>query len=358
VVPNEFPEIIERSGGRGLNASTSYDKTDYFFSLPSNSAELWFYLESERFLDPVFREFYKEAAVVREERRMRTESSPQGRLIEEFAAAAYKAHPYGEPVVGHMSDLESFTRADAQEFFEAHYGPGNLISVIVGDVDHAKIKGFAEKYMGRIKARPVPPPLRTVEPPQTVERRIVLRGKAQRIAYMGYHKPAMRHPDFAVYEALSSLLSEGRSSRLNLRLVQEQKVAVAAAGFSGFPGQKYPGLFLFGAIPAPGKTNEDVEKAMQAEIQRLIDEPATATELEGVKNRARAGLINLLASNTSMAGELAQWQALTGDWRNLFGFLDKLEKVTAADIQRVAKETFKPSNRTVAYLEPEQEAGK
>ncbi|MEZ5356811.1 MAG: pitrilysin family protein [Bryobacteraceae bacterium] len=353
VVANEFGQIIERSGGRGLNASTSYDKTDYFFSLPSNSAELWFYLESERFYQPVFREFYKEAGVVREERRMRTESSPQGRLIEEFTAAAYKAHPYGEPVVGHMSDLESFTRADATEFFQKYYGPGNLVSVIVGDVSSAKIKALAEKYMGRIAARPVPPPLRTVEPPQTVERRLILRGKAQRIAYMGYHKPSILDPDLAVYEALSSILSDGRSSRLHQALVQKQKVAVAAAGFTGFPGQKYPGLFLFGAIPSPGKTNEDVEKAMLGEIKRLIDEPVSAEELEGVKNRARAGLINLLGNNTSMASQLAEWKALTGDWRNLFRFLDKLNAVTPQDVQRVAKETFKDSNRTVAFLEPE-----
>ncbi|MEZ5399009.1 MAG: pitrilysin family protein [Bryobacteraceae bacterium] len=354
VVANEFGQAIEQHGGRGLNASTSYDKTDYFYSLPSNSAELWFYLESERFLNPVFREFYKEAAVVREERRMRTESSPQGRLIEEFAAAAYKAHPYGEPVVGHMSDLEAFTRADAQAFFDKYYGPGNLISVVVGDVDAARIKALAEKYMSRIPARPVPPPLRTVEPPQTVERRLILRAQAQRVAYMGYHKPSMHDPDFAVYEALSSILSDGRSSRLHQNLVQKSKVAVAAAGFTGFPGNKYPGLFLFGAIPSPGKTNEDVEKAMLEEIKKLKETLVTADELEGVKNRARAGLISLLASNTSMARELAEWKALTGDYKNLFLFLDKLNAVSPEDIQRIAKATFQDSGRTVAYLEPVQ----
>ena len=350
----EFSKAIERAGGRGLNASTGADRTDYFYSLPSNSLELWFYLESERFLDPVLREFYKEAAVVREERRMRTENNPIGKLIEDFLSVAYKAHSYGEPTVGYMSDLNAFTRADAEAFFKKYYNMANLTCTVVGDVDAKQVRALAEKYFGRLPKGEKPEPLRTAEPPQEAERRVVLKAKAQRFALLGYHKPAATHPDDSVYDAISSLLSEGRSSRLHEGLVTKKKVAVQAGGFGGFPGQKYPGLFVFYAVTAPGKTNADVEKEMLVEIDRLKSELVTDAELEGIKNRARANLLQLMASNTSMGQALAMFEVILGDWRELFKVLDKINAVTPADIQRVAKETFTEKNRTVGYLEPEE----
>jgi predicted Zn-dependent peptidase len=357
IVPNEFGRAISEAGGRGLNASTSWDKTDYFFSAPSNSMELWFYLESERFRDPVFREFYKERSVVAEERRMRTESNPIGKLVEEFLAVAYKAHPYGQPVVGHMSDLDNFTRQDAIEFAKKYYQPSNLTSVVVGDVDPKDVRRLADAYFAPIASGPKPDPLRTTEPPQEFERRVTLKLNAQRLVLLGYHKPDINDPDNAVYDALGSVLSEGRSSRLNRSLVQDKKLAVNAFGQPGFPGQKYPNLFLFGAFVAPGKTNDEVEKAMLTQIDRLKTELVTADELEGIKNRARAGLIHNFNENSQMAQDLAQWQVLTGDWRNLFRYLDKLNAVTAQDIQRVAKKTFTEGNRSVGVIEPlEQQA--
>jgi predicted Zn-dependent peptidase len=352
IEPNEFGQTISKAGGHGLNASTSADKTDYFYSLPSNSTELWFYLESERFREPVFREFYKERNVVSEERRMRTESAPIGKLVEEFLAIAYKAHPYGQPTVGHMSDLDNFTRKDAMDFFKTYYQPSNLTAVIVGDVDPKEAKRFAQMYFEPIPSGPKPEPVRTIEPPQEFERRVTVRLAAQRVLIVGYHKPDINDPDNAVYETLGSLLSEGRSSRLHTALVQNKKLAVNAFGGPGFPGQKYPNLFLFGAFTAPGKTNEELEKAMMQEIERLKNEPVSPEELEGVKTRARVGVINLLKENSPMAGELAQWQVLTGDWRNMFRYLDKLNAVTPADIQRVAKKTFTPGNRTIGVIEP------
>jgi predicted Zn-dependent peptidase len=352
VVKNEFGEAIERAGGRGLNASTSWDATRYFFSLPSNEAELWFYLESERFRDPVFREFYKERDVVMEERRMRTESQPIGKLIEEFMHAAYIAHPYGEPVVGFMSDLQNETRADAAAFFKKYYIPSNLTSVVVGDVDPKQVRRLAETYFERIPSAPKPEPLRTVEPPQGGERRVTLELQSQPILVMGYHKPDINSPDNAVYDAISSLLSEGRSSRLYRSLVRDKKIAVQAAGIQGIPGQKYPGLFIFFAVPAQGHTNAECEKAMQAEIERLQKEPVSKEELDGVKRRARAGLLRSLGDNMSLSFRLANYQALTGDWRNLFRQLDKLNAVTPDDVQRVAKAAFIKTNRTVGTIEP------
>lgn len=354
VETNEFSIAIDRAGGKGLNASTGMDRTDYYYSLPSNSAELWFYLESERFREPVLREFYKEASVVRQERRMRYESNPIQRLVMELLASAFVAHPYGESGIGHMSDLENFTRADAEEFFKRYYTPANLISVIVGDVDPKQMKAMAEKYMGRLADGEKPEPLRTVEPAQESTRRFVLKAKAQRFTVVGYHTPSIHHPDYPVYTAVGSLLSAGRSSRMYQGLVTKRKSAVAAAGFPGFPGNKYPSLFVFYAVPAPGKTNEEMEKAMLEEIEKLKAEPVTAEELQGVKNRERAELVSTLGSNTAIGQELAKWQALTGDWRNVFRFLDKLSAVTPADVQRIAKATFVEKNQTIGYLEPEQ----
>jgi predicted Zn-dependent peptidase len=358
VETNEFGRIIEQAGGRNLNATTGSDRTDYYFSLPSNAAELWFYLESERFLNPVLREFYKEAGVVREERRMRTDSNPLGRLLEEFLAASYKAHQYGEPGIGHMSDLMSFTRKDAEAFFEKYYGPSNLVCVVVGDVDPKRMRTLAETYFSRLKPRPKPEPLRTVEPEQNVERRLTMRAQAQRVVVLGYHKPPATDVDGPVYDTIGSILSEGRSSRLHRELVTKKKVAVAAGGFPDFPGEKYPSLFLFFGMTAPGKTNEDLEKDMMIEIDRLKNELVTDEELNGVKRRWRAGLLSQMNSNTSMAGLLAKFEVLMGSWEEAFNYLEKVNKVTAADVQRIAKKTFVDNNRTVAYMEPLQKASK
>ena len=233
-------------------------------------------MESERFRDPVFREFYKERDVVMEERRMRTDSNPIGKLIEEFQTTAYTAHPYKEPTIGFPSDLNNFTRQDAIEFFRKYYQPSNLTSVIVGDVDPKEIKRLAETYFGRIPSGPKPDPVRTVEPVQVAERLITLRVNAQRLVIMGYHKPDINDPDNAVYTAIGSILSDGRSSRLDRSLVQKDKVAIQAGGFPGFLGQKYPNLFLFFAFVAPGKTNAEVEKAMNAQIDKLKTEPVNS----------------------------------------------------------------------------------
>lgn len=351
VAAEEFGEAVERAGGRGLNATTSADRTMYFFSLPSSQMELWFWLESERFLNPVLRQFYKERDVVMEERRL-MESQPIGRLLEEFLATAYKAHPYGEPVIGHMSDLENLTSRDAEAFFKKYYTPSNLIGVVVGNVDPKRVRELAQRYFGRIPSGPKPEPLRTVEPAQQAERRVTLRLKAQRTVMVGYHRPDINHPDDAVYGAIGSLLSQGRSSRLYRGLVRDRKVATQVAGVPGFPGQKYPGLFLFFAFTAPGRQNEEVERAIEEEVERLIREPVSKEELDGVKRRARAGLIRQLDDNMTLAVQLSTFQGLTGDWRNLFREIEKINAVAPEDIQRVAKATFTRTNRTVGLIEP------
>ena len=179
VKPNELDTIVESNGGENMNASTSDDSTQYFYSFPSNRLELWAYLESERFLHPVMREFYKERNVVIEERRMRVDSNPIGRLVEQFTTAAFQAHPYHRPTIGWISDLNTFSAADAQNFFDRYYIPSNMVVAVVGDVKTSEAMPVVEKYFSRLPARPQPEERTTVEPPQNAERRVILRQTAQ-----------------------------------------------------------------------------------------------------------------------------------------------------------------------------------
>lgn len=351
LVHDEFDEILKQAGGVGLNAGTSSDYTVYFVSLPSNKLELWMLLESDRFLNPVLREFYKEKDVVMEERRLRTETQPVGKLLEEFLAVAYKAHPYGAPVIGHMSDIEALTRKEAEAFFRTHYGASNLTIAVVGDVDPARVRALAREYFGRIPYRPAPEPVETVEPPQPGERRVVVEDPAQPFVLIGYHKPSINHEDNAVFDAITDIMGNGRTSRLYRSLVRDQKIAVATSGFQGMPGQKYPGLFLFYAMPARGHTNQECEYAIYAEIERLRNEPVTEQELKKAKTRARAALIRQLDSNAGLAEQLTFYEVLTGDWRNLFKQLEQIDRVSAEDIQRVARTYFRTKNRTVGIIE-------
>jgi len=350
VARDEFSEIIDRAGGVGMNAGTGADLTVYMMALPANKVELWAYLESERFLGPVFREFYQERDVVQEERRMRTESRPIGRLLEQFTATAFQAHPYGQPVVGHMSDLQSFTRQDAQKFYETYYGPSNLTVAVVGDVRAEQILPMLERYFGRLPARPAPAPLRTREPEQIAEKTIVLPDSSQPVYMEGYHRPAARHPDDAVYDAIADVLSTGRTSRLHRSLVRDKQIAAFAGAFNGYPGTKYPHLMLFFAMTTPGHSNEEIQQAIRTEIELLKNEPVGSEELQMVKTRAKAGLIRGLASNGGIASQLATYQAQRGDWRELFRSVERIEKVTPEDIMRVARATFVPTNRTVAMI--------
>ncbi len=351
LVHDEYEEAFSREGSSGFNAGTGQDVTQYIVSLPSNKIELWMSLESDRFFNPVLREFYKEKDVVMEERRLSTESQPVGRLLEEFLAIAYKAHPYGEPIVGHMSDLETLTRPEAEEFFKKYYSPSNLTVAIVGDMDPQEVRELAQKYFNRIPSGPKPDPVETVEPPQLGQRRVIMQDSAQPFVLIGYHKPSINHPDNAVFDAITEIVGTGRTSRLYKSLVKEKRIAVAASGFPGMPGNKYPSLFLFYAVPARGHTNQVCEEAIYAEIDKLKTEPVLPEELEKAKTRSRAGLIRQLASNSGLASLLTFYEVITGDWRNLFKQLDDIDKVTAEDIQRVAKKYFTTKNQTVGIID-------
>ncbi|HEY9800414.1 MAG TPA: pitrilysin family protein [Leptolyngbyaceae cyanobacterium] len=351
VKQNEMGQIVEQAGGVGLNATTSTEATRYFYSFPANKLELWMSLESERFLDPVVRrEFYKEKDVILEERRMRVDNSPIGLMVEKFIDTAYKVHPYRRPVIGYDQDIRNLTPEDVQKFFETYYVPSNITVAVVGDVNPAEVKKLAQTYFGRYKAAPKPQSKIQVEPQQTQPREVTVELPSQPLYFEGYHRPAINHPDNAVYDIIGALLSNGRTSRLYKSLVEQKRLALNAQGYSGFPGDKYPNLMLFYALTAPSHTVDELAVALRQEIDKLKTEPVSATELERVKTQARAGLLRSLDSNMGMAQQLLEYEVKTGSWRNLFKQLDEIIAVTPADIQRVAKATFTPENRTVGKL--------
>jgi predicted Zn-dependent peptidase len=351
VVPNQYPQILENNGAEGLNAFTSYDETAYHYSFPENRLELWAYMESERFIHPVMREFYKERNVVIEERRMRTDSNPIGRLLEQFTTAAFQASQYHRPTIGWMGDLNTFSATDANLFFHEYYIPSNMVIGVVGDVKAGEAIPIIEKYFGRIPSHEKPDERTTTEPPQNSERRVVLRESAQPVYLEGYHRPDYLDKDDAVYDAIADLMSAGRTSRLYRSLVRDKKIASDSAGFTGLPGVKYPHLFAFYAFPMPGHKLDEVADAIHAEIERLKNEDVSDQELKMVKTRAKANLLRGLDSNEGLASSLATFESLYDDWRELFGSVDRINKVTKEDIRRIAKQTFVPANRTVGVIE-------
>ncbi|SPE24288.1 Peptidase M16 domain protein [Candidatus Sulfopaludibacter sp. SbA3] len=350
VVPNEFGRIIEENGGAGLNADTSLDYTEYYYSLPSNRIELWFLLESQRFLHPVFREFYKERDVVMEEERMRIESNPQGKLVQQFLAASFEAHPYRVPGTGWPSDVMSLRRNDAKAFFEKYYVPANITIAIVGDVNPAEARSMAERYFGPLAAKPLPPLLHTVEPPQAGNRQVAVDSPSQPLALIGYKRPNQNDADDAVFDIMQLILSSGRTGLLYKDLVQEKRLAVQAVAVATFPDGRYPNDFVFFLVPAAGRTVDENQKALDDVLLKFESTAVDAETLNRAKAKARALVIRRLGDNAGLANLLTSYYANYGDWRKLFTAIDDLNRVTAADVQRVALKYLAGRPRTVAYI--------
>ena len=357
VASNEYTRIVEENGGVGLNAGTGVAATEYYYSLPSNRIELWFLMESQRYLHPVLREFYKERDVVMEEYRMRVESNPQGLLIQDFRAAAFEAHPYRNPPGGWPSDIRNLRVADARAFFEKYYTPSNINIAIVGDVNAADAKRMAERYFGPLPARPAPPPIHTEEPEQRGPRTALVESQSQPLAVIGYKRPDQYDKDDPVFDALSIILTSGRTSLLYQDLVQEKRLALRADCAPTFPDGRYPNLFVFLLAPAQGHTIEENQQELDAALARLASQKVDDATMARVKTKVRAGVIAQLDSNAGLAALLTRYYAAYGDWRKLFTAIDDMAKVTAGDVQRVAGTYFVKKNRTVAYMTPAAAGG-
>jgi len=353
VVSNGFNTLLEQNGAIGINAQTSSDWTRYFYSIPSNRLDLWALMESSHMAFPVFREFYKERDVVYEERRMRTDSSPIGRLFEAFLQTAYTAHPYGYGVIGFPSDLTSFTRTAGEAFYRKYYVAKNMSVSVVGDVTLPELKRVAEKYWGDVSSAPAPPDIDVWEPEQKAERRVLLEDAAQPYVLMGWHCPAETDPSYPAYEALGDLLGGGVHSRLHKLFVKEKKMAVAVGAGPGVVGTKYPTLFLIFAVPAAGQD----PLALEQEIYKALDEiqkekPFTADELAGYRVRTRASLVGRAEGNESLAEALVEAQIAFGDWRSFFRQAERAQSIQPAEVLGVMKKTLVRGNRTVAVIVP------
>lgn len=355
IVKNEFDRVYTAAGASGMNAGTAQDFTVYFINVPANKLELWFWMESDRLANPVFREFYAERDVVREERRLRTESTPTGKFQEEFEAMFWTASPYHWPVVGWPSDVENITREEALAYYDLHYAPNNLTACLVGDFDPAQARALAQRYFGRLKRNPVSPePVRTREVEPQAEKRMIAHADTNPQAQVRYHTVADGHRDEAALTVLGALLS-GNTGRLYKSLVLDQKIATAA--FAGQNGMKWEGYFGLNATARPGSTPEQVEQALYKELEKLQAAPVEARELQKVKNRFAADDFRRVQANFPLMLQLLLADNSRG-WQSFFEDPKRLEAVTAADVQRVANTYFKPERRgVILYYTKKAEPG-
>jgi predicted Zn-dependent peptidase len=349
-VENEIDRLYVENGGDNVNASTGQDLTTYHVGLPSNKIELWARIEADRMTAPVFREFYSERNVVMEERKQRIESEPEGQLYEQFLAAAYISHPYRRPVLGWPSDMKFLNLDYTEAFFKRYHAPNNTIIAVVGDIDPAETLRIIKKYFGAIPSRHLDPSPVTEEPLQNGERRVDIVSDANPQMIIGYHKPAMPDYDDYVFDVIESILSKGRTSRFYKVLVEQKALAESVHTVNGLPGAKYNNLFAIFAKPRHPHTSAELESAIYDEIEKLKTKTVPERELQKVKNQMKADFIRSLNSNSGLANLLSYFEAITGSYQYITGHIKVIERVTSADIVRVAKKYLIPDNRTVAKL--------
>jgi predicted Zn-dependent peptidase len=346
MVKDELDQIYTESGASFLNATTNTDVTVYMISIPANKLELWFWLESDRLLRPVFREFYSERDVVYEERRLRTESTPTGKFDELFEATFWQAHPYGWPTVGWASDLRVISLEQAQEFFDTYYAPNNITAVLVGNFDVAEVRQLADRYFGRIaRGAKQPPDVVTLEPEQIAEMRMRGECDCQPQIQVRYHTVPFGHRDGYALDVLGGVL-EGRTGRLYKAMVEGKQIASSV--YAGQQSQKYAGSFTFGGETKGDATPADLEAAWDEVLAELQRTPVSAEELQKVKNVVTADTYRRLEDPFFLMIQLAFYDGL-GDWRYLNTLAERTAAVTAEDVQRVAKTYFARENRLVGH---------
>jgi predicted Zn-dependent peptidase len=345
VVSEELEKIYTREGASGSNAGTTEDQTFYFVTLPANKLELWFWMESDRLLNPVFREFYSERDVVREERRMRVESTPTGTVDEAFEAMFWQSSPYSHPVVGWPSDVESISRTQAESYFGIYYAPNNITAVLVGDFDPGRSLALARQYLERIpRGTAAPPEMITTEVSQIAERRLVAEADTNPEVGIRYHAVPFDHRDSFALQLLADILNR-RTGRLYQALVEGQGVAVGEPS-AYYRGLKYEGYFETRAEVKEGRKVDEVEAALLGELAKLDREPVGERELQKVKNQELANSFRRLQSNMSLLFQCMLYDSLD-NWRYINAAPAKVQSVTAADIERVVHTYLTPEKRNV-----------
>jgi predicted Zn-dependent peptidase len=350
VVKDEIDSIYSRNGAVGFNASTGNDITTYEVSLPSNRIELWARIESDRLSNPVFREFYSERDVVMEEFRQSYESNPERTFMSNFLTAAFVAHPYRNPIIGWKTDVANLSKKEMVSFFQSHYVPNNAVLAIVGDIDINETLNIVKKYFAPIPARPLPVHNITVEPEQMGERQIEVLLDAEPRVFIGFHKPTILSFEDYVFDIIDALLSSGRTSRFYKSLIVEKKLATSVSSGNGFPGARYPNLFVIEALPRKPHSGKEVTDAIYQEIERLKREPVAAKELQKIKNQLQADFIRGLKNNDGLASQLSYYQIICNNWRYLEQHMAMIDKITPRDVQRIAAQYLHAGNRTAARL--------
>ena len=363
VGPGEFNKRVAAAGGRD-NAFTSRDYTAYFQQVPKEKLEEMMQLEADRMrhLNVDAKEFAQEIKVVMEERRMRTDDNPQSKLFEQTNAVAFQAHPYRRPVIGWMNDLETMTAADAKAWYDTWYVPNNAYVVITGDVEHKAVFALAEQFYGPLEGHPLPLRKAQTEPRQEGTRRVTVKAPAELpVLLMGYKAPVLRDVDkdsdpYAL-DILSAILDGHDAARFNRKLVREDKVA-QSVGVEYDSTARGPGMIYLHGSPAEGKSVADLEAALRGEIARLQTEGVSLPELKRAKAQLLASQVYKLDSMFGQAMEIGQTEASGIAYQKIERMLEKLQKVSAAEVQAVAKKYFTDDTLTVGVLDPQPLDGK
>lgn len=343
---NELFNLYTTNGGAGLNAGTMEDATMYYVQLPSNKLELFLWLESDRMQNGIMREFYVERDNVREERRLRVESTPTGKYEEAFQAMFWQSHPYGVPVIGWPSEVESITRDDVRDFYRVYYAPNNATVVMVGDFDADKTIEAAKRYFERVpRGAKEPPPVITEEPRPTSQKRLNAEAETNPRVRIRFHTVAMRHTDEAALDVAGELLS-GKTGRLYKRLVTKEDVGIGEPR-AGNQSRKYAGSFDVSVTVKEGHDPEAVEKIVLEEIDKLREGEITDRELQKVKNQVLASMVQRLRTNAGLMFQLGLFETF-GDWKYINTSPELQLAVTVDDVHRVVKEYLDPATRTVA----------
>jgi predicted Zn-dependent peptidase len=349
-ISNEIDRLYTENGAVGLNASTGQDLTTYQVSIPANRIELWARIESDRMVNPVFREFFTERDVVMEERRQRIESDSDGKLYETYLATAFLAHPYRRPILGWPSDMTCLDMDYMRIFYKKSLAPNNTVIAVVGDIRPAEVLKIVEKYFGAIPPQNFSPSLVTEEPRQLGERRVEVRFDAQPQMIIGYHKPPPPGFDDYVFDVIESILARGRTSRLFKTLIDEKRIAENINAANGLPGSRYPNQFALFATPRHPNDCGELEQAIDQEIDKLKRDPVPPAELEKVKNQIRADFIRGLNSNSGLAGMLSYYEALVGDYHYMVNYTATIDRITPEDILKAAQTYLTKENRTIVTL--------
>ena len=349
-IANEIDRLYTENGGLDMNASTGQDVTTYQVSMPANKIELWARIESDRLMNPVFREFYTERNVILEERRQRVETDSDGKLYEQFLHKAYQAHPYRRPVIGWKEDIEFLSPSSLKKIFKKYRKPDSIVIAVVGNINPTHTLSIIERYFGMLPPLEEKPAAIPGEPIQKEERRTSVIFDAYPKLLIGYHKPTAPAHDDYVFDVLEAILTRGRTSRLYHLLVTQNGIAKSVNTYNGTPGTRYSNLFVIAAEPRFPHNNNQLEEAILQEIEKIKTEPVSAEELAKAKNHLRMEYIKSLDSNSKIASVLSYYEVLLGDFKYFANYLNFIDRVSVGDIQNAAQLYLNKENRTVALL--------